>query len=193
MKFFKKIFSVQTNEKKYKYEILPFCILTIFNIIVCFILNFFSGTNIILLIIYVIYLYQLVLFFIRLTCVMDNKKTYKYKLGVVKFKFSSIKISIDEIILWLESSKIPDTLYVKSSFGNRYIIELGFETNGIRGKFVNKTIWFDDIKVSSIEYFKELIEINQLLDFNQCIEVEAITDFSDPKLFYKIIQEINDN
>lgn len=191
MKFIKKIFSAQSNEKKYKNEILPFLILTIFYILLCFILNTFKGTNIILFIIYVVFLYQLVLFFIRLTYVSDNKEIYKYKTGDIKFKFTSIKISINEIILWLESSKIPDILYVKSTLGNRYIIEVGFETNKVRGEFVNKTIWFDDIKINSIGCFKELIKINQLLDFNDCIEVEAITEFNDPKLFYNIIKDIN--
>lgn len=190
MKFIKKFFSAQSKEKKYKNEILPFFILTIFYIILCCILNFFNGTNVILFIIYVVFLYNLILFFIRLSCVSDNKKIYKYKKGDIRFKFSSIKISINEIIFWLESSKIPDTLYLKSYLGNRYIIEVSFETNKIRGEFVNKTIWFDDIKINSMEYFRELVEINQLFDSNECIELEAITEFNDPKLFYNIINDI---
>ena len=189
MIFLKKFFSAQSKEKKYKYEIVPFCFLTIFYLFIGIILNLFENTNIILFVIYVLFIFQLVLFFIRLTCVADNRKILKFKNNEIKMRFSSIKVDFKDIMVWLEKSVVPDTLYVKSVLGKRFIIEISFETKRIRGEFINKTMWFDDVKIASFEKIEEIIQINQILDIDNNIEIEAITEFNDPKLFYEILKK----
>lgn len=189
MIFLKKFFSAQSTEKKYKYEIIPFVLLTVLYSVIVIILNLLENTNIILFIIYVLFIFQLVLLFIRLTCVADNRKILRFKNNEIKMKFSSIKVDFKDIMVWLEKSVIPDTLYVKSVLGKRFIIEISFETTSIRGKFINKTIWFDDVRITSIGKIKEIIEKNQILDMDDNIEIEAITEFNDPKLFYEIFKK----
>ena len=72
-------------------------------------------------------------------------------------RFSSIKVDFKDIMVCLEKSVVPDTLYVKSVLGKRFIIEISFETKRIRGEFINKTIWFDDVKIASFEKIEEII------------------------------------
>lgn len=189
MMFLKKIFSAQSNEKKYKYEIIPFFILIVIYSVIMIILSHFKNTNIIAGIICILFIFQLILFFIRLICVADNREISKFKNNEIKMKFPSIKVDFKDIMLWVEKSDIPDTIYVKSILGKRFIIEISFETKGFRRKFINKTIWFDDVRITTLEKFKEIIEINQILDVNNYIEIEAITEFNNPKLFYEMLKK----
>ena len=153
------------------------------------ILSHFKNTNIIAGIICILFIFQLILFFIRLICVADNREISKFKNNEIKMKFPSIKVDFKDIMLWVEKSDILDTIYVKSILGKRFIIEISFETKGFRRKFINKTIWFDDVRITTLEKFKEIIEINQILDVNNYIEIEAITKFNNPKLFYEMLKK----
>ena len=59
MMFLKKIFSAQSNEKKYKYEIIPFFILIVIYSVIMIILSHFKNTNIIAGIICILFIFQL--------------------------------------------------------------------------------------------------------------------------------------
>lgn len=194
MKLLKWIFSLESISKRYLYEILLLCYLIITTLIVIIASNYFELSKTTDRILGIIILLQWILLFIpcisRILSIVDYNKDMKIKNGKLKFDFSPILYSLQDVIYWLEYASIPDTIYVKRKDNNgNVIIEVSYEVEKRNGPFVNKKIFIDNEEIQSFMGIQDILTKKCLIIENS-LYVVATTEMNNPKLFSKIISEI---
>ena len=194
IKLLKWIFSLESISKRYLYEILLLCYLIITTLIVVIASNCFELSKTINRILGIIILLQWILLFIpcmfRILSIIDYNKDIKIKNGKLKFNFSPILYSLQDVIYWLEYASIPDTIYVKRKDNNgNVIIEVSYEVEKRNGPFVNKKIFIDNEEIQSFMGIQDILTKKCLIIENY-LYVVATTEMNNPKLFSKIISEI---
>lgn len=189
------LFSTKSKSKKYKYELLLITYLLLISLIVIVISNTINLENLLDRILSIFILMQWMLFFvpciIRLIDISDYNEKIKVINGEKKFKFEPVLCNISEIENWIKNALIPDTIYVKSLNGkNITIISVSYETKGKNGPFINKQILINDKVIDDLQDIKEEIYHTCMIK-DDCISIMAITEYNDPKNFYKILNKNN--
>lgn len=192
--FLKIIFYISTCETK-KFKQIIYSVSTILFLIFVIVLSdiFFNRivyrviSSICCLIIVIVFIILLV----KLSVISDNRDKLNFKSGTKKIKYASIKVKYEDVKFLLENASMPETLYVKSSNGNNYIIDVSFEITGRNGKFYNKQLFFDDDNVSLEEMLNKIKE--NIINDSDEIELLALSEFSYPNDFFKIIELLKEN
>ena len=132
-KFLYEIFTADTDSTSYKKVTLNFLLASIAPIVLFFICNLIPIGNVfrfILLIPIFTFIWMLLMFFVRLIHVSDNKTLINIKRKGYKFKYKPIDLSIQDFEFWLKNAEVPETIYVKSKKGINYKFEISFEVKG---------------------------------------------------------------
>lgn len=191
-KFLYEIFTADTDSTSYKKVTLNFLLASIAPIVLFFICNLIPIGNVfrfILLIPMFTFIWMLLMFFVRLMHVSDNKTLINIKRKGYKFKYKPIDLSIQDFEFWLENAEVPETIYVKSKKGINYKFEISFEVKGKNGPFYNKEFYLDDNKINDI---KECLRILYELDiiYNDRIKVFETFDRNSPDTIISIISDL---
>ena len=188
-KFLYEIFTADTDSTSYKKVTLNFLLATIAPIVLFFICNLIPIGNVfrfILLIPMFTFIWMLLMYFVRLMHVSDNKALINIKRKGYKFKYEPIDLSIQDFEFWLENAEAPETIYVKSKRGINYIFEISFEVKGKNGLFYNKEFYLDDNRINDIN---ECIRIFNELEiiYNDSIKVYETFDRNSPEIINIVI------
>ena len=181
-KFLYEIFNADTDSTSYKKVTLNFLLASIAPIVLFFICNLIPIGNLfrfILLIPIFTFIWMLLMFFVRLMHVSDNKTLINIKRKGYKFKYEPIDLSIQDFEFWLKNAEAPETIYVESKKGINYKFEISFEVKGKNGPFYNKEFYLDDNKINDIN---ESLRIFHELDiiYNDSIKVFETFDRNSP-------------
>ena len=177
MKILKWIFSLKSISKRYVNEILLLCYLIITTLIVAIVSNCFELSKTIDRILGIIILLQWILLFIpcmsRILSIIDYNKDIKIKNGELKFNFSPILYSLQDILYWLKYASIPDTIYVKrkGNTGN-LIIEVSYEVEKRNGPFVNRKVFIDNEEIQSFTKIQNILTKKCLIKENSLYILE---------------------
>ena len=191
-KFLYEIFTADTDSTSYKKVTLNFLLASITPIVLFFICNLIPIGNVfrfILLIPMYTFIWMLLMYFVRLMHVSDNKALINIKRKGYKFKYKPIDLSIQDFEFWLENAEAPETIYVKSKKGINYKFEISFEVKGKNGPFYNKEFYLDDNKINDIN---ECLRIFYELDiiYNDSIKVFETFDRNSPDTIISIISDL---
>ena len=140
-KFLYEIFTADTDSTSYRKVTLNFLLASIAPIVLFFICNLIPIGNVfrfILLILMFTFIWMLLMFFVSLMHVSDNKALINIKRKGYKFKYKPIDLSIQDFEFWLENAEAPETIYVKSKKGINYKFEISFEVKGKMDHFIIK-------------------------------------------------------
>ncbi len=193
----KRLFSATTDEVTYKKEIITHVILLLIFVLPIIFTYFgliipYKSIRFIIAVIIFIDFYPCMIFCgIRMLHISDNREKLKHNKGIKKGKLPTIKYSYKAILYWLENAIIPDTLYIVSNRNEHHCLEISFEVNGFNKPFVNKKYFFDHDEMVSISNIEKMLEQNEIIDKDGYIAIEGITDYNNPSLFQKILNEIN--
>lgn len=191
-KFLYEIFTADTDSTSYKKVTLNFLLASIAPIVLFFICNLIPIGNVfrfILLIPMFTFIWMLLMFFVSLIHVSDNKALINIKRKGYKFKYKPIDLSIQDLEFWLKKAEVPETIYVKSKKGINYRFEISFEVKGKNGPFYNKEFYLDDNKINDIN---ECLRIFYELDiiYNDSIKVFETFDRNSPNIIISIISDL---
>lgn len=183
-KFLYEIFTADTDSTSYKKVTLNFLLASIAPIVLFFICNLIPIGNVfrfILLIPMFTFIWMLLMFFVRLMHVSDNKNLINIKRKGYKFKYKPIDLSIQDLEFWLKNAEAPETIYVKSKKGINYKFEISFGVKGKNGPFYNKEFYLDDNKINDInECLKIFYELEII--YNDSIKVYETFDRNKPEI-----------
>lgn len=183
-KFLYEIFTADTDSTSYKKVTLNFLLASIVPIVLFFICNLIPIGNVfrfILLIPMFTFIWMLLMFFVRLMHVSDNKALINIKRKGYKFKYKPIDLSVQDFEFWLKNAEVPETIYVKSKEGINYKFEISFEVKGKNGPFYNKEFYLDDNKINDInECLKIFYELEII--YNDSIKVYETFDRNKPEI-----------
>ena len=191
-KFLYEIFTADTDSTSYKKVTLNFLLASIAPIVLFFICNLIPIGNVfrfILLIPMFTFIWMLLMYFVSLMHVSDNKALINIKRKGYKFKYKPIDLSIQDLEFWLKNAEVPETIYVKSKKGINYKFEISFEVKGKNGPFYNKEFYLDDNKINDIN---ECLRIFYELDiiYNDGIKVFETFDRNSPDTIISIISDL---
>ena len=191
-KFLYEIFTADTDSTSYKKVTLNFLLASIAPIVLFFICNLIPIGNVfrfILLIPMFTLIWMLLMFFVSLMHVSDNKALINIKRKGYKFKYKPIDLSIQDFEFWLQNAEVPETIYVKSKKGINYKFEISFEVKGKNGPFYNKEFYLDDNRINDIN---ECLRIFYELDiiYNDSIKVFETFDRNSPDIIISIISDL---
>ena len=191
-KFLYEIFTGDTDSTSYKKVTLNFLLASIAPIVLFFICNLIPIGNVfrfILLIPMFTLIWMLLMFFVSLMHVSDNKALINIKRKGYKFKYKPIDLSIQDFEFWLKNAETPETIYVKSKKGINYKFEISFEVKGKNGPFYNKEFYLDDNKINDInECLKIFYELEII--YNDSIKVYETFDRNSPDIIISIISDL---
>ena len=183
-KFLYEIFTADTDSTSYKKVTLNFLLASIAPIVLFFICNLIPIGNVfrfILLIPMFTFIWMLLMFFVSLMHVSDNKALINIKRKGYKFKYKPIDLSIQDFEFWLENAEAPETIYVKSKKGINYKFEISFEVKGKNGPFYNKEFYLDDNKISDINECLRVFNELEII-YNDGIKVFETFDRNKPEI-----------
>lgn len=189
---FKWLFASKSESKKYKYEIILICYLLTISTVMVFLSNAEILCSAINRMLCIAALAQCFLLFIpciaRLFDISDYNERIKVMTGRKVFKFEPLLCEIPKIEEWIINASIPDTLYLKGNKENNVVIlSIVFGTKGKNGPFINKQILINDKEVKDIIGIREEID-NTCMINDGCVYLLAVTEYNDPKFFYKILK-----
>ena len=188
-KFLYEIFTADTDSTSYKKVTLNFLLASIAPIVLFFICNLIPIGNVfrfILLIPMFTFIWMLLMYFVRLMHVSDNKALINIKRKGYKFKYKPIDLSIQDFEFWLKNAEAPETIYVKSKKGINYKFEISFEVKGKNGPFYNKEFYLDDNKVNDINECLRMFNELEII-YNDGIKVFETFDRNNPEIINIVI------
>lgn len=191
-KFLYEIFTADTDSTSYKKVTLNFLLASIAPIVLFFICNLIPIGNVfrfILLIPIFTFIWMLLMFFVRLIHVSDNKDLINIKRKGYKFKYKPIDLSIQDFEFWLKNAEAPETIYVKSKKGINYKFEISFEVKGKNGPFYNKEFYLDDNKINDINECLRIFYELEII-YNDGIKVFETFDRNSPDTIISIISDL---
>ena len=191
-KFLYEIFTGDTDSTSYKKVTLNFLLASIAPIVLFFICNLIPIGNVfrfILLIPMFTFIWMLLMYFVRLMHVSDNKALINIKRKGYKFKYKPIDLSIQDFEFWLENAEAPETIYVKSKKGINYKFEISFEVKGKNGPFYNKEFYLDDNKINDINECLRIFYELEII-YNYSIKVYETFDRNSPDIIISIISDL---
>lgn len=191
-KFLYEIFTADTDSTSYKKVTLNFLLASIAPIVLFFICNLIPIGNVfrfILLIPIYTFIWMLLMFFVRLIHVSDNKDLINIKRKGYKFKYKPIDLSIQNFEFWLKNAEAPETIYVKSKKGINYKFEISFEVKGKNGPFYNKEFYLDDNKINDINECLRIFYELEII-YNDSIKVYETFDRNSPDIIISIISDL---
>ena len=191
-KFLYEIFTGDTDSTSYKKVTLNFLLASIAPIVLFFICNLIPIGNVfrfILLIPMFTFIWMLLMYFVRLMHVSDNKALINIKRKGYKFKYKPIDLSIQDFEFWLENAEAPETIYVKSKKGINYKFEISFEVKGKNGPFYNKEFYLDDNKINDINECLRIFYELEII-YNDSIKVHETFDRNSPDIIISIISDL---
>ena len=191
-KFLYEIFTGDTDSTSYKKVTLNFLLASIAPIVLFFICNLIPIGNVfrfILLIPMFTFIWMLLMFFVSLMHVSDNKALINIKRKGYKFKYKPIDLSIQDFEFWLENAEAPETIYVKSKKGINYKFEISFEVKGKNGPFYNKEFYLDDNKINDINECLRIFYELEII-YNDGIKVFETFDKNSPDIIISIISDL---
>ena len=184
---FKDVFSVQTDETKYKPTVLSYIIFVAFLVIVITISNFIPIVllaRFIMVFLTALVFYLTIAFFSKLIFISENIEKKRIKEKKYKFKYDSIFFLFYDLIKWLNAYSALEQILIKLRDEYHYI-EISYDTKGRRGKYINRKTFIDDIE-TRVEDIKKMIESNCS---DGKIEILETYDHQNPNL---LIDEINE-
>lgn len=191
MKFIKWLFSTKSKSKKEKNEILLIVMLPLCFVLGVMFTEIFKSellSRIVIGILIILFAILFIACILRLIDISDYKENMKIVSGQKKMKYKPVCYKISDIEQWILTATVPDTLYVQSrNNGKIVIIEVSFETKGKNGPFINKKIFINEKQIVNLNDIKHEILSVCLVD-NDCIRLNAITEFNNPKNFEKILK-----
>ena len=191
-KFLYEIFTADTDSTSYKKVTINFLLASIAPIVLFFICNLIPIGNVfrfILLIPMFTFIWMLLMFFVSLMHVSDNKALINIKRKGYKFKYKPIDLSIQDFEFWLENAEAPETIYVKSKKGINYKFEISFEVKGKNGPFYNKEFYLDDNKINDINECLRIFYELEII-YNDGIKVFETFDKNSPDIIISIISDL---
>jgi len=191
-KFLYEIFTADTDSTSYKKVTLNFLLASIAPIVLFFICNLIPIGNVfrfILLIPMFTFIWMLLMFFVSLMHVSDNKALINIKRKGYKFKYKPIDLSIQDFEFWLQNAEVPETIYVKSKKGINYKFEISFEVKGKNGPFYNKEFYLDDNKRNDINECLRIFYELEII-YNDGIKVFETFDRNSPDTIISIISDL---
>ena len=191
-KFLYEIFTADTDSTSYKKVTLNFLLASIAPIVLFFICNLIPIGNVfrfILLIPMFTLIWMLLMFFVSLMHVSDNKALINIKRKGYKFKYKPIDISIQDFEFWLKNAEVSETIYVKSKKGINYKFEISFEVKGKNGPFYNKEFYLDDNKINNINECLRIFYELEII-YNDGIKVFETFDRNSPDTIISIISDL---
>lgn len=191
-KFLYEIFTADTDSTSYKKVTLNFLLASIAPIILFFICNLIPIGNVfrfILLIPMFTFIWMLLMYFVSLMHVSDNKALINIKRKGYKFKYKPIDLSIQDFKFWLKNAEVPETIYVKSKKGINYRFEISFEVKGKNGSFYNKEFYLDDNKINNINDCLRIFNELEII-YNDSIKVFETFDRNSPDTIISIILDL---
>lgn len=191
-KFLYEIFTADTDSTSYKKVTLNFLLASIAPIILFFICNLIPIGNVfrfILLIPMFTFIWMLLMYFVSLMHVSDNKALINIKRKGYKFKYKPIDLSIQDFEFWLQNAEVPETIYVKSKKGINYRFEISFEVKGKNGPFYNKEFYLDDNKINNINDCLRIFNELEII-YNDGIKVFETFDRNSPDTIISIISDL---
>ena len=191
-KFLSEIFTADTDSTSYKKVSLNFLLASIAPIVLFFICNLIPIGNVfrfILLIPMFTFIWMLLMFFVSLMHVSDNKALINIKRKGYKFKYKPIDLSIQDFKFWLKNAEVPETIYVKSKKEINYKFEISFEVKGKNGPFYNKEFYLDDNKINNINECLRIFYELEII-YNDVIKVFETFDRNSPDTIISIISDL---
>lgn len=191
-KFLYEIFTADTDSTSYKKVTLNFLLASIAPIVLFFVCNLIpvgNGFRFLILIPIFTFIWMLLMFFVRLMHVSDNKAFMNIKRNGYKFKYEPIDLSIQDFEFWLENAEVPETIYVKSKKGINYKFEISFEVKGKNGPFYNKEFYLDDNKINDINECLRIFYELEII-YNDSIKVFETFDRNSPDTIISIISDL---
>lgn len=185
---FRKVFSVQTDETKYKPTVLSYLIVVTFIGAMIVISNYIPIvvlSRFIMVSLTAFAFYLTISFFSKMIFISENIEKRRVKNGAYEFKFDSIFIEFDEFKKWLYEYSAPEQIIIKLNEDYHYV-EISYDTKGIRGKFINRKTYFDDVE-TKIEDIERIIKTNSK---NEKVEVFETYDHNNPRLLVDEIKEL---
>ena len=191
-KFLYEIFTADTDSTSYKKVTLNFLLASIAPIVLFFICNLIPVGNVFRIIIFVpmfTFIWMLLMFFVSLMHVSDNKALINIKRKGYKFKYKPIDLSIQDFEFLLENAEAPETIYVKSKKGINYKFEISFEVKGKNGPFYNKEFYLDNNKINDINECLRIFYELEII-YNDGIKVFETFDRNSPDTIISIISDL---
>ena len=185
---FKDVFSVQTDETKYKPTVLSYIIFVAFLVIVITISNFIPIlllSRFIMVSLTALVFYLTIAFISKMIFISENIEKQKVKNKLFVFKFDSIFIEYDDLKKWLYNYSAPEQIIIKLNDEYHYV-EISYDTKGRRGKYINRNTYFDD-RETKVEDIIRIIELNCK---NAKIEVFETYDHQNPNILIDEIKEL---
>lgn len=184
---FKWLFSTTSKSKKYLPEILLIGYLLLTTLIAIVLCNFVDLLEVYKRIVSWFVLIQWLLFpipcILRIIDISDYNEKQKISAGNKRFKYDPLLVPLTDIQKWVVESSIPDVLYLKGNKKNTVtIVEIGFETVGKNGPFINKKVYINDKEIVNFDNLENDLKISCLVE-NDCVYLLAIIEGNDPKLF----------
>ena len=130
------------------------------------------------------------LFFCRLINVGDNRDENAVKNNKHKYKYTPVKVSVQDFILLLDIANSPETIYTKSSLGKNHIFEISFDIgkNGLK-RFYDKAFILDGKELKDSDQCIQTLEKLKIIN-NGYIDVYETFDHNKPEIILKIIEKI---
>ena len=185
---FRNVFSVQTDETKYKPTILSYLIFVILIGALIVISNFIPIvvlSRFIMVSLTALVFYLTIAFVSKMIFISENIEKQKVKKGNYEFKFDSVFIEFDDFKIWLNKYSAPEQIIIKLSEDYHYI-EISYDTKGRRGKYINRKTYFDDVE-TKVEDIERIIKTKSK---NKRIEVLETYDHHNPQLLVNEIREL---
>lgn len=191
-KFLYEIFTADTDSTSYKKVTLNFLLASIAPIVLFFICNLIPIGNVFRFILFIpmfTFIWMLLMYFVSLMHVSDNKALINIKRKGYKFKYKPIDLSIQDFEFWLQNAEVPETIYVKSKKGINYRFEISFEVKGKNGPFYNKEFYLDDNKINNINDCLRIFNELEII-YNDGIKVFETFDRNSPDTIISIISDL---
>lgn len=195
---FKHLFTGYSEEIHFKKELITLFSIILYNIILIILIDLLKLNNyfiirLILAMSLIFTFFLIILCFIRIIKISDNRDYLKRKNNEVRYKFKPKLYNIEDIKLWLEKYDIPDIIFVKSTDNKHYDIQITFDMKERRGPFINRKFMIDKQEYSDIDELIKLLYDYKIIDDNDTVCVEALIDKNNPELFANILKQIKDN
>ncbi len=188
--FIKELFSARTDSLSYKKIIFNFLIGIIAPVALIICANFIpvgSPFRFVILIPTIMTIYMVLFFFCRLIHISDNREANDVKSK--KYKYTPVKVSIQDFILLLNMAKMPEIIYTKSLLDINYIFEISFETKGRYGPFFNKKFFLDGKELKDCNQCIDVLEELEIINEGY-IDVYETFDHNKPEMLLRIIEEL---
>jgi hypothetical protein len=120
------------------------------------------------------------------------KKTFKSeneKIKEKKFKFSTVKYPLEDILYFFENTDLPEALYVVNANGDIDLLEVMMDFDDHTNAFFDKGYYLNKDEYPTLEELKSIIIENKICDSYNYLTIKCISDENDPSLLKEAIRK----